>query len=965
MNKLYYVANITIIITFLLSIKILAGGSKIEGYVQDAQTGKALPGAYIVIKGTGFGAVTNTNGRYAIENVPAGSYVIKVTFIGYRTGEYSIKIIEGINVERNFKLEAVSLRGKTVVVTAQAGGQNAAINQQLSSSQIENVVSSARIRELPDENAAESVGRLPGVSLIRSGGEGAQVVIRGLAPKYNLITIDGVQIPSNVSGSNAVDLSMISSSMLDGIQVIKAVTPDMDASALGGTVNFQLREAANTNLSNAFNLTAQGGYNGLLNTYSNYKFVGSSEARYFNSKLGIFGEVSAERRDLTSNVLGASFSLNGPVLGKVNPTYLDVLALTDVPRIVQRYGGTITMDYKSSDLEIGLMNLFSLSNTNAQYRGESYSLISNLHNMATTDEQNKLDIITNILDIKKNFQYFTVDAKLAHSYSENIIPNGEVFSFTQSSVGLSHVSYQRLNPQEIPPLASIDLSKTFLQTWDKFNSFNRNRHLSASLDFQSQFNFSQEITSKFKFGGMFKYSINSYDYNIGDGSMVYSSYPIIQALINAFPWMAKTISNSNSLIPYTLLEMSNFNYGKFLGGNYHMYPATNIGLMHQMISIISQPQNVTEQSFPYDSFLSTTSDYSGKEYESAAYIMATTNFGQDISLITGARFQQLVTAYTAPRGYQTSEAGISYSYHDTTIDETHGYWLPMALLKYKLLPWLQLHLAYTNTLHYPSYTSIVPKINIGLSGNIAWNNFALKPARSENYDVAVALYSNNIGLFTVDGFLKHISNLIFPFTEYVVNPSNYPGIPGNTVGDLIATFENNPNPVDLWGVELDWQTHFWYLPSVLSGLILDINYTHIFSKAKYPLTTVSTVYYPKFQKTIDYSFYTDRMVYQPDNIVNLSIGYDYKGFSSRVSMILQSKVFQGTNFWPELRVNTARYVRWDISVKQELGLFGIQAFFDISNLNNESDLSLNQGSNFPVSEQYYGLKADLGFQKNF
>ncbi len=77
----------------------------------------------------------------------------------------------------------MGIQGEVVVVTAQAAGQNEAINTQLSSQQIVSVVSAARIQELPDANAAESVGRLPGVSILRNGGEGSEVVIRGLQPR--------------------------------------------------------------------------------------------------------------------------------------------------------------------------------------------------------------------------------------------------------------------------------------------------------------------------------------------------------------------------------------------------------------------------------------------------------------------------------------------------------------------------------------------------------------------------------------------------------------------------------------------------------------------------------------------------------------------------------------------------------------------------------------------------------------
>ncbi|MCL5021451.1 MAG: carboxypeptidase-like regulatory domain-containing protein, partial [Bacteroidetes bacterium] len=177
-----------------------AENSNIEGHVWDAQTKSPLPGANVMLKGTSLGASTDLNGRYVIRNVPPGSYVIRAAYIGYRNQELPIRVKRGGEIRRDFRLEAVGVQGKTVVVTGQASGQNAAINQQLSSDRIMNSVSAARIQELPDANAAESVGRLPGVSLIREGGEGASIVIRGLAPQYNQILIDGVQMAATDVG---------------------------------------------------------------------------------------------------------------------------------------------------------------------------------------------------------------------------------------------------------------------------------------------------------------------------------------------------------------------------------------------------------------------------------------------------------------------------------------------------------------------------------------------------------------------------------------------------------------------------------------------------------------------------------------------------------------------------------------------------------------------------------------------
>ena len=183
---------------------------------------------------------------------------------------------------------------------------------------------------------------------------------------------------------------------------------------------------------------------------------------------------------------------------------------------------------------------------------------------------------------------------------------------------------------------------------------------------------------------------------------------------------------------------------------------------------------------------------------------------------------------------------------------------------------------------------------------------------------------------------------------------------------LSNTQLNNPNRVNLWGVELDWQTHFWYLPSVLSGLVMNVNFTHIFSQAQYPIHFSETVgTFPNYRTVEVDTFYTARLIDQPVNIVNFSIGYDYIGFSARASMIYQADVFSGTNFWPALRRSKANYTRGDFSAKQDLPWYGVQVYLDINNLNGEPDVTVIQGSGYPTAEESYGLTADLGLRWSF
>ena len=183
---------------------------------------------------------------------------------------------------------------------------------------------------------------------------------------------------------------------------------------------------------------------------------------------------------------------------------------------------------------------------------------------------------------------------------------------------------------------------------------------------------------------------------------------------------------------------------------------------------------------------------------------------------------------------------------------------------------------------------------------------------------------------------------------------------------------NNPNKVDLKGWELDYQTRLWYLPSILSGLVLNANYTIASSKVQYPRTVMEGYFdldlMTFVQNNID-GTYEDKLIDQPNEIINVSIGYDYKGFSGRLSMLYNDNVLMATDFWPELRQNTDAYRRWDLSLKQHLPVDGLEIFLNASNLTEANDVSryrgiTSAGDNLKL-EQHYGKTIDLGFRYKF
>ncbi|KXI26932.1 TonB-dependent receptor [Paraglaciecola hydrolytica] len=120
-----------------------------------------------------------------------------------------------------------------------------ALEIQKTASSIVNVVSADGIGKLPDRNAAEAVQRMPGVSIERDQGEGRFVAVRGLPSQWNSTTLNGSRLPTaeEETTSRAVAFDFFPSDMIESVEVAKAIRPDMEGDAIGGSVNFITRRA--------------------------------------------------------------------------------------------------------------------------------------------------------------------------------------------------------------------------------------------------------------------------------------------------------------------------------------------------------------------------------------------------------------------------------------------------------------------------------------------------------------------------------------------------------------------------------------------------------------------------------------------------------------------------------------------------------------------------------------------------
>ena len=242
-----------------LSISAQKNG-QITGRVYDAETKEYLPGANVVLKGTAFGAATDRSGNYRISNIPPGNYVLVASYIGFEDTSFDIVIDEkGFTVNQDLALKASEVKMQEVTILGLRQGQTKALNVQKTASNIMNVVSEEQIESFPDINSAEVLQRVPGITILRDQGEGRYVQIRGTEARLNTMKVNGETIPSPEGEIRQVQMDIIPADQLSSIEVIKAITPDMDGDAIGGTVNLITKSALDYEKP-VLNVTAGGGY---------------------------------------------------------------------------------------------------------------------------------------------------------------------------------------------------------------------------------------------------------------------------------------------------------------------------------------------------------------------------------------------------------------------------------------------------------------------------------------------------------------------------------------------------------------------------------------------------------------------------------------------------------------------------------------------------------------------------------
>lgn len=981
-----------LVLSILMMTGAALGQTGLRGVITDAATAKPLVGANVYLLGTALGSATDLEGIYRIDRVPPGQYTLRVTYIGYKTKDTVVQIEYSKTIELNVALAFEVVEGKAIEVTAQFEGQAAAINQQITSNTIINVVSEEKIQELPDANAAESIGRLPGVSILRSGGEANKIILRGLEDKFTNVTIDGVKIPPTDATGRGVDLSTLSQSSLAGIELYKAVTPDKDGDALAGSINLVTKKAPETR---KLKFDLKGDYNHLMESANQYDFSLRYSERFFNNFLGVQLAGNLEKRIRSNERINVDYNQNKNA--SEAGFFIDDFLLEFTDEVRNRDGFSVLLDFNTPDNgSIRINNVFGRTKRDYIWSTRDYPSNGGGDQSGNPvyqyrDRQQEINTFNSSIRGDNNLLGLNLNWGLSMGQSESDYPFDYQTIFVEPS-GMNASPMVQTNPAQLISYAVNNFSNANLY-WAYFrDQHNFDKERTAFLDIGRQYLLTKKISGELKIGGKYKTKDRSNNrsedftpYYLGrwqpyellsDGSIQKKDFTGTD-----FEDWQKAGGLFVPIDQFFSRPMSRSIYG-----SYSLNPLIDRDRLRLWHELNKNGTDITgNQREVWPNPLIKYDDYDITERVSAGYLMNTLNIGQKITLIAGVRIEAEDNDYIS--SYMPSPVSgfpvPANSIQDTTSSASQTVILPNFNIAATPFDFMKLRIAAYKALARPDFNMRLERYiagrpaEVGTQFQVYVGNPKLKTAQAWNYEVNTSFFNNTIGLISLSAYYKEIEDMFHMLNNF------------NTVGDtLMQRFGidwpsqmkttpynltlpyNSPKPTKVWGFEFEHQINFDFLPGVLKNIVLSYNASIVRSETFIWGSKIDSVFYdppgpipPTWRKFTVLVGRTQKLEGMPEFFGNISLGYDVGNFSGRISLFHQGEhnvSYSASGLSDQV---TNAFTRIDLALKQRI-TDNLSLFFNISNLTNTEDGSsidnrVEDRKLFNQSEKY-GLTADFG-----
>ncbi len=783
----------------------------ITGRITDAAAAaKPIPGATVRVLGTRWSARARDDGSFRIDNVATGSYRVQTSIIGFLADTQTARVSDGATTAITVRLHPAAVDLPAVLVTAHRLGETKAValDRQEAADNLVTVLSGDEIRALPNGNAAEAAGRMPDVSLERDEGEGKFVQIRGTEPRLSNVTVDGVHVPGTEKGDRVVKLDDVPSDILGAIEVSKTLSADMDADAIGGSLNLvtKIPEGRPQGY-----VAAQYGRMSLLDrdvTQGSLTYGGRVGP---GSKLGYMIGGSLDRNNRGINDVEPSWTVDGS--GRSIPIEW---SQRDYTYYRTRIGVGGDLDYRFNDhSSVFLRGLWSLFKNH----GTRYVYDISASPAATFGFDTAATLTREVQHRTPVEQLWGVTGGGRQDRGSWTLEYTAHYSGTRQSV----VDYRSTDfVYNLADSLRYDASNSRMPMYGYLNAAQAQAAVNPANFLLAGYDASNGLTTGRDVGGEFN---ATRAFVLGTHSSTFKFGVRLRDEHKAFTrGNVSFAANQNDSLTNFLSGFADPSYYSDLASGFSLGPLPDLSATQAFEN--ANPGAFANQSNTLRNQLAT---FSGSERVVAGYAMNTVELGR-LRLNLGVRVEATHSTYTGNVAASDSATG------NTTVSPLSGAQnyadvFPSAQLRIAADQNTNVRIAVTRGIARPNYSDLAPSLQGNVNAiyqhdysNLSAGNPNLRPERAWSYDLLIERFLPSLGGVISGGvFYKALSNVIL--TRNFTYQGPYAPFDG-----FYGTEPENGGSGHLVGVEADWVQHLSFLPGAWAGLGLDLNWTHTDSK---------------------------------------------------------------------------------------------------------------------------------------
>lgn len=889
-----------------------ADAAQVRGRIVNADTGRPAVGATVKVSGGTATATTDSEGRFTLDNLPAGPVTLVVTGGGLREQRTESSATDG-GAPVDIRLRTVET--ERIVVTSIRTAELAAIAAKRESDTQVEVVTSDEVGKLVDKNVADAVARLPGVTTATDKGEGRYVVIRGLEPALANVTINNQTSAAPEPESRQVKLDDVPAALIGEVTVVKVLTADRDANAIAGQVDIKT-----------------------LSAFDRSKNFASIRLA------GVKGDIHDQRGTEGDITIGGQFGANkefGAVLSynksKRPSDSDDVIGTGDVAwQIINGIEVPVSMDgrvyepaFRTREGLVGNFDWQPNAATRAYVRltdskfddDETRNRFRFLFPTAASGYTNLTAAGGNITGARGE-RYIRLRREITETKTGTV---GGEFKFGKD-VLLAEGSYTRATKED--PRRSewryrtgaTTLSGSFALNDEFFDlnlapaAYEASRFLLNT--FRDQTRFAEEKLKQFRVD--YTWARDGWG---KDSYLKFGAKHLDRDKVNDQSGVSWTYTGPS----YGLNNATAGNIDSFFGGHYLFGPRVDYDA--SLAYFRANPTLFTQDRAGTISD-SVAADYAAREKITAAYVMASINRGSMV-ITPGVRVEKTSADYKAIAVTSTTTVNDTYNSFGS---RSYTDWFPSVAGRFDIDRNLVARGAITTAIGRPDYDKVAPTVSVDTGSNsVTKGNPNLEPLKAVNLDASLEYYFPDGGIAAGAIFYKKIDNPIFISTR--TETGIFAGIP---LTGASVTQPLNGDRTTLTGLEFNFQRPFTFLPAPWDGLGAGVNATFVKGETTVP-GRADKIPPPQ----------------QADRVLNAQVYFEKWGFSSRLAYTWRSEVLEIVGVDKRNDVYNGKNGVVSLKLGYEI-VKGLAIFLEGSNLNNEEDYRYAQSTNRMVEGEKFG-----------